>query len=513
MENFAQILDGLEKDVLDLVSDLEIQIRKRIAVSGRTAPKEPAKPFEPKWRGLRGALRWLWKGQSKDNPDYAHLYNQDGTKKEQSEKRPTLAEYLEEVRIIDGFADEIFVEEFGTTLAESFVDLSDLIVRFKANFRNIILKYKSLIKGSVSVPAEAPASPAKDATSPSEPPSSPASKDSASAATSEPPSATGSKPATISDKPAAPAANASDNPTEKENGDSASDQNDDGESDKETEKTEPSKAEKAEEERKSKSHSANIKRWFEEAMEAKRKGGDELKPKPDWLNPKGIVKAEKLPWVIAWMGTKSHKDLHKDEDVRAELASVLGGAFKDFVPQIAKKKSDSLVGYLRKKMPMASDEDFKKIVSDLYGSEYEGPGLSSQKSKKTTAPSTGKEEKEERQDGKPQEPDIQEIKVKTLSSLYDGMDKKEQILDAIENKIVERAYDMMESDADAEYFANWWKSFKRERMSESQETVESLVARINSGAMFDDILRNSEVSKNKPEKKIKLRTLMDMLKT
>lgn len=512
MENFAQILDGLEKDVIDLVSDLEIQIRKRIAVSGRTSTttKEPAKPFEPKWRGLRGALRWLWKGQSKDNPDYAHLYDQDGTKKEQSERRPTLAEYLEEIRTIDGFAEEIFAEEFGTTLAESFVDLSDLIVRFKASFRNIILKYKSLIRGSV--PAEAPASPAKDAAPASEPPSSPASKDSTSATTSEPPSATGSQSSTISSKQTSPATSVSENPPEKESRDSASDKRSDGGGEKETEKTEPAKVEKAEEERKSKSHSANIKRWFEEAMEAKRKGGDELKPKPDWLNPKGIIKAEKLPWVIAWMGTKSHKDLNKDEDVRAELASVLGSSFKDFVPQIAKKKSDSLVGYLRKKMPMASDEDFKKMVSDLYGSEYEGSGLSSQKSKKTTnssAEEAGKEEKEV----KPQEPDIQEIKIKTLSSLYDGMDKKEQILDAIEDKIIERAYDMMESDADAEYFANWWKSFKRERMGEGQETVESLIARINSGAMFDDILRNSEVSKNKPEKKIKLRTLMDMLKT
>ena len=41
--------------------------------------------------------------------------------------------------------------------------------------------------------------------------------------------------------------------------------------------------------------------------------------------------------------------------------------------------------------------------------------------------------------------------------------------------------------------------------------MESMIVRINKGAMFNDILDNSEVSKKKPEKKIKLRNLMDML--
>jgi hypothetical protein len=504
--SFAEILDGLEKDVLDIVSNLERQISIRLASDYRHNDRiSPAKPFQPKWKGLRSALRWLWKGQSEDNPDYTHLYGKK-TKKESRCGRPTLEEYLSEIRTMDGFADEIFFEVFGDLIVEA--NISDLIRQFKLDFRNVILRYKNLIKGAVKAPEEAPVAtgqkpvtpeaPAQASrpTEPKEPekaPETPAPEPSTSQKAPEEEGKT-SEPEKVPEEKAEAPKNepvASSQEDEEKNSDSGTGSNEAGSS------------------RKSKSHSANIGRWFKEAMDAKKKGGDGLIPKPEWLNAKGIVKPEKLPWVIAWMGTKSHKDLHKDEDVRSELQSAIGSSFKDFVPQIAKKKDDSLVGYLRKNMPMVSDEEFKRLVSELYGSEYDGPGTSSQKKDKEDSGDAGVEaEKEEKKQG----PDIQEIRLKTLSALYDGMESKDKILTSIENKIVEPVFDRMESDEDAEYFAKWWKSFKRERMRDDQETTDSLIVRINSGAMFDDILKNSEVSKNKPEKKIKLRNLMDMLK-
>lgn len=548
--SFAEILDGLEKDVLDIVSNLERQISIRLASDYRHNDRiSPAKPFQPKWKGLRSALRWLWKGQSEDNPDYAHLYGKK-PKREPREGRPTLEEYLLEVRTIDGFADEIFFEVFGDLIVEA--NISDLLRQFKLDFRNVIMKYKNLIKSAAKAPEEAPGATAQKPVAPeapapaqasrptepekapevqtSEPATSPK-KSEEEGKTSEPEKAPEEKAEAPKNEPVA-----SSQEDEEKNSNSGVGSNEAGSS------------------RKPKSHSANIGRWFKEAMDAKKKGGEGLIPKPEWLNAKGIVKPEKLPWVIAWMGTKSHKDLHKDEDVRSELQSAIGSSFKDFVPQIAKKKGDSLVAYLRKNMPMVSDEEFKRLVSELYGSEYDGPGASSQKKDKEDSKDASAEaEKEEKKQG----PDIQEIRLKTLSVLYDGIDGKENvakarqqvvaaedklakatddkradieneltkaregvnqaakeaILTSIENKIVEPVFDRMESDDDAEYFAKWWKSFKRERMRDDQETIDSLIVRINSGAMFDDILKNSEVSKKKPEKKIKLRNLMDMLKT
>ncbi|NBT57453.1 hypothetical protein EBT16_01595 [bacterium] len=498
--SFAEILDGLEKDVFDLVSNLERQINGRLASSGggsdAVSNAAPAKPFQPKWRGLRGVLRWLWKGHSKDNPDYAHLYGGEA-KSESKTGRLTLAEYLNEVRTIDGFAEEICSEVFGGLLAEAFINISDLLGQFKMDFRNIILKYKNLIRSSVpSAPEVAPAASGQRPVAPAKP-----EEKASKPMTSEPEKASEENPPASVQAPR-------EEPKEKDDVPSpAEDQEDKGDSSGNS-SSEPSSA------RKPKSHSANIGRWFKDAMEAKKKGGDELKPKAEWLNPKGIVKPEKLPWVIAWMGTKSHKDLHKDEDVKSELQAAIGPSFKDFVPPIAKRKSDSLVGYLRKKMPMASDEEFKRLVSELYGSEYEGSGTLSKKSKKDKGAESaqGTEDNKSKDNEKPLGPDIQELRIKTLSSLYDGMDSKEKVLNSIEDKIIEPAFDLMDSDEDAEYFARWWRSFKRERLKDDQEDFASLVTRINSGAMFDDILRNSEVSKKKPEKKIKLRNLMDMLK-
>ena len=508
--NFAEILNGLEKDVFDLVSNLEGQINNRLASYGSgsriPAKNEPVKPFQPKWRGLRGALRWLWKGHSRDNPDYAHLYDKEA-KSESKNGRATLSEYLSDVRLIDGFAEEICSEVLGDFLTESSIDISDLSRQFMLDFRNIILKYKNLVKSAgPASPEVAPAATGRmpvtqdapvRASKPVEPkaPETPEPASSQKASEEDPREKAPQKDA---EKENIPPAAQEDG---EENGDSGSGSNDAGAK------------------RKPKSHSANIGRWFKDAMDAKKKGGDGLNPKPEWLNAKGIVKPEKLPWVIAWMGTKSHKDLQKDEDVKSELQSAIGSSFKDFVTQIAKKKSDSLVGYLRKNMPMVSDEEFKRLVSELYGSEYDGPGASSQKKrrdkKEDSADSAEKEDSADSAENskveKEREPDIQEKQLKALSSLYEGMDKKDQILTAIQIKIIKPTFEMMDSDEDKKHFARWWKSFKEQRKNDGQEDMESMIVRINKGAMFNDILDNSEVSKKKPEKKIKLRNLMDML--
>lgn len=509
--NFAEILDGLEKDVFDLVSNLERQISGRMASYGSgsriPAKNEPVRPFQPKWRGLRGALRWLWKGHSRDNPDYAHLYDKE-VKSESKNGRPTLAEYLVDVRLIDGFAEEICSEVLGDFLNESSIDISDLLRQFKLDFRNIILKYKNLIKGSTS-PEVASAGWAlrasggdarnKSATAPAQAsksvePKAPETQNSE-PASSQKDSEEGSSDGDKEEAPAQKDASSE----EKENVPPAA------QDEEEKSVSAGSESDKTGSQRKSKSHSANIGRWFKEAMEAKKKGGDELKPSSEWLNPKGIIKPEKLPWVIAWMGTKSHKDLHKDEDVRSELQSAIGSSFKDFVPRIARKKSDSLVGYLRKNMPMTSDEEFKSLVSKLYGSEYEGSWVAVQKAKKKKDDSSKSDTTNDDEEVS-NKPDIQEIKIKKLSSLYEGMENKETILQSVEDKLIDPAFEIIEDTESAESLGNWWISFSKERMLDDQETAESMVVRINSGALFDDIVYNSN-------KKIRYEDLWNLLKT
>lgn len=601
--NFAQILDGLEKDIFDLVSALEVQINKRLGAAGVAGANvgsstKTAQATQPKWRGLRGILRWLWKGHSQDNPDYAHLYNQS-SKAEGSKERPTLREYLEETRLIEGFADEIFVEAFGVYMTESSINISDLIRKFKSDFKNVVMKYKALIKSTpVSpvpaatnasaspVPAAANASAAPEApraTAAGKPSSSPSVSDGASSETN-PSSSTGTRPVDSEDASETKSASSAvvSKPATSTTGDSEGSQEKEGLKssagagvEKQEKKAGDGRVKQNDAERKSKGHSANIIKWFKDAMEAKEKGGDEIKPRLDWLNPKGIIKPEKLPFVVAWMGTKSHKELASDEDVRTELSNALGTSFKDFVPQIGRKKSESLVSYLRKKMPMVSDDEFKRMVSELYGSEYKGSGsFSSKESEKSEeSPKEGEEEK------KSSEPDVQEKRIRVLSSLYDGIDSdkgkgeflntiaqgegdnaskikklymtelardpsteemsraneimiarkddemsalrdiwssllKEKVLNSIQTKIIKPTFYLMDKAGekeDARYFANWWKGYRRERMEDDNESLDSMVTKINSGAMFNDILKNTEVSKKKPEKKIKLKDLMGML--
>jgi hypothetical protein len=211
-------------------------------------------------------------------------------------------------------------------------------------------------------------------------------------------------------------------------------------------------------------------------------------------------------------------------------------------------------------MPTLSDESFKEIVSELYGSEYKGSGVSLERKPKAAARnsedqsagsnaqsggsdaqsggSNSDDSSGEGDEFEPdltvQGPDIQEIRLKNLSSLYEGMKSKEQILDAIEKKIIRPLFERKEPDGtytlseeDATTLENWWFSFKEKMMKEDvsrdslhpdeahrrqAEGVESMIARINSNALFDDILDNLERSKKEPEKKIKLRDLMDMLK-
>jgi hypothetical protein len=542
--NFAEILDGLEKDVFDLVSNLERQIGGRMASYGSgsriPAKNEPVKPFQPKWRGLRGALRWLWKGHSRDNPDYAHLYDKE-VKSESKNGRPTLAEYLVDVRLIDGFAEEICSEVLSDFLNESSMDISDLLRQFKLDFRNIILKYKNLIKSAgPTAPEVAPAATGSKPVTPSAPvqaskptePKAPETQNSEPASSQKDSEEEGVKTGEQEKKPEEKDASSEEEKKEnippaaqedgEENGDSGSGSN------------------KAGANRKPKSYSANMGTWFKEAMEAKNRGGDSLTPNPEWLNSKGrtkgIVKPEKLPWVIAWMGTKSHKDLHKDEDVRSELQSAIGSSFKDFVPKVGKDKdgNDSLVRYIRMNMPTISDEEFKRLVSELYGSKYDGPGASFQKK--------NREKKEDSNGKKIEEPTIQEKEIEVLSSLYAGASpidasvakleddfskendrlkrdaiqdqikslKKENILDKIESKIIKPTFYLilreMEKKDEAKNFASWWKKFKEERMEDKEEDAESMIARINNGAMLKLVVKKSKVEIDED-------TLLNMLKT
>lgn len=92
------------------------------------------KRFSPKWKGLRGLGRWLWKGHSPDNPDYAHLY--------QNENRIiSLRDYLELDEIINDLTEEIV----GYHKIQEGLEFSNHITNFKNTVRQLVLNAKKQI--------------------------------------------------------------------------------------------------------------------------------------------------------------------------------------------------------------------------------------------------------------------------------------------------------------------------------------------------------------------------------
>jgi len=315
-EKLTKLIGALEDEVMGLISNLERDVASYLSSGTGNASTRAKTSFKPSWTGVRGNLpflkhlekpvgkvwRWLWKGQSEDNPDYSNLY-----KKESETNRPTLQEYLKVQKSIDALGNEILSDVFGNDFlySEETNKITSLISKFRNDFRKIVLKYKKILA--------APSSPSAGASS--EPPSA--------GASSEPPSAGASS----------------------------------GSGSNKARKTRPSAAKTVADAPKDMKQSV-LNSELKKAIKAVE---DRKIPEPDssWLE-EGRLKINKVPMAIAWVA-KQNKNVTKDEDV---IEAFRGKGIEVNLFKIA-GDSGSLLGLLRKTYPLSSTENFEELIVKL----------------------------------------------------------------------------------------------------------------------------------------------------
>ena len=504
MANFVELLQSLENEVINLISNLESKLAPFVGAPslgsinqqqyknlGDVGSNNKKMGLEPKWKGLRGVWRWLWKGKSKDNPDYAHLYK--------NENRISLEQYLEEKRLINKFADNILIEVFGASLYQenaSIGAVSNILFQFKNDFRSIIMKYRALmLKANKADPKSEP----------------------------------------VVDPKADPK---SDESNQKGN----------------------------------RSYSLKAQQWFEDAIEAKEKTPENLRPSKEWLNKNGVIKAARVPWVIAWMSLRPHANPLDVDSIKNELnrPEILNGAVKSVLPSIAKK---GLIHYMRQwfvsneENEEAINDQFNKLIEKVSGhgaivsNPVQTASAGKSEPKEKVKPSVGSKSEEKKQKTREmqhqdrketdrketdrketdrketdrKETDTEETEKNKFSKLYDGLTKaeameddpefknnveligkekaiekynKKEIIEKVEKKLIRPIFKSIEKDSDKENFASWWGDLENKITNNERYTTGALIAFINN-ALAGEIIKNAEVSTK--EKKINLSKVMEIL--
>jgi hypothetical protein len=123
-------------------------------ISGGTSGGVTSGPYRPGWKGLRGLLRWLWRGRTPDNPDYAHLYpdlypsgyHHSVIPPKTSENEPhsenvkghmTLVEYGELSTLVDAFTEEVLITVYDGSLNEEIDELQQIFNKFHLSIKNL----------------------------------------------------------------------------------------------------------------------------------------------------------------------------------------------------------------------------------------------------------------------------------------------------------------------------------------------------------------------------------------
>jgi hypothetical protein len=196
--NAVEILTQLENDVDELVADLGRELAdyfdkkfgpviSKISDLQAKRPRLQTKPvswkdaeaqrksYAPKWKGIRGLLRWLWKGHDTDDPqkpskptptgdlaadDIERMFPRADAK---NECRLTLSEYTEFNEQIDLLADEIIDTLFKEQTAHDGV--KPIFDRFRDRLRDLIRNARQqIVQGSPvqGAPIPPPLSPTQD---------------------------------------------------------------------------------------------------------------------------------------------------------------------------------------------------------------------------------------------------------------------------------------------------------------------------------------------------------------
>lgn len=72
--------------------------------------------------------------------------------------------------------------------------------------------------------------------------------------------------------------------------------------------------------------------------------------------------------------------------------------------------------------------------------------------------------------------------------LYYGLNTKEEIIQSVEDKLIEPLFDSLAEEL-AVPFAEWWRGYKRNILSNEDETAETVIIKIRSRALFDCVVK------------------------
>jgi len=278
---------------------------------------------------------------------------------------------------------------------------------------------------------------------------------------------------------------------------------------------------------------------IESAVSAKKnKDTDSLTPKSDWLEKSGRIKLAKLPFVIAWMSSKSHLEALNPEHIQEELANLLGMK-KDkisILPKIAGSKK--IEDYMKSYLPQVSDEEFKRSIDELTKQTDLMDGADSSSSSADTSRAsndsvradsssssssdTSRASNDEPRAGlsmtdydnliagkprtRPMEIESQpkDIFKEIYSKLIEGVKGRNEIIEKLERKLITPTFNSVfktkeeEPTAEEQKVINWWINKKNHFLSD-QQTEESLMTYVTSGALVNELIEtlDGKVSKNK----------------
>jgi hypothetical protein len=247
---------------------------------------------------------------------------------------------------------------------------------------------------------------------------------------------------------------------------------------------------------------------------------DYWKPSTDWLTKSGRLKRDKVANAIRWLATIPNKKISDEDFEKAFKASVPGVQFNGF--EWKGQLGNSLISALRTiYLPVEDRNSFEEALRnlgvdpqeanvaeaiekiDFDGSKKKGKASSATGTRPISPPS--KEEDEPEAKGTP-------------SKLYadlvpdagiDGLDQEENkklksnLMVRIEDVLIIPVYEGLDEPKQKRFYS-WYQSFAKGILGNDKEGLGSLLASIKSGALLDEIAKNSGGSK-------KVKDLVDMI--
>jgi hypothetical protein len=256
----------------------------------------------------------------------------------------------------------------------------------------------------------------------------------------------------------------------------------------------------------SRSHASRAKGWFEEAIKAKQENSSSMKPAKEWLGGEGVIKPEKIPFVLAWMSLRTDKT--DDAHIVNALRTDLGDNTIELLPKGA--RNIGLQKYLKQRWMSEESlsDNLSKLGIKIGESKPENKAKEPEKTK-TTEPEKSKPETkntkeieptnsetekatepEKSEDDQKNEPEFEKgSEEEIISRLYaqDGrrLDKSE-VLKKTREELIDRLLDGLKDERAPqgahERLLRWW----RDNYEQSNDM--DIVSELKSGNFLSSIL-------------------------